>query len=103
MVSEVCIVLQGVYVEKLYVKLLTVTSINIFHLAAISTLKSPMLDHFIPSWKLWSINTLSRQLAWEATEYIHSARMDSVKAIKCVLALLFDSPSYIKFMWQNWF
>jgi hypothetical protein len=35
---------------------------------------------FISLWKLQSINTPSGQLAWEAVEYIYSARTEHVKS-----------------------
>jgi hypothetical protein len=38
-----------------------------------------VLAHITTLWKSWSINSPSGQLAWEATEYIYCAQMQSVK------------------------
>jgi hypothetical protein len=44
-----------------------------------------MPAHFKTLWKARSINTLSGQLVWEATEYTYSVRMESVKFLAVII------------------
>jgi hypothetical protein len=55
---------------------------NTFSSADIYTLKSTVPGHFTTLWKSQSTSTPSGQLVSEATEYIYSARAESVKLLQ---------------------